>query len=101
MISSCQLAAVLGAFAQGNTKAVAAGVARARLGGTALEVGSLKLSGGTHGGGEAGRDADGRNKSNENGGELHFAGFYVFGWVLVKRSNTLLDEMELSDDEAL
>lgn len=72
-----RLAAVLGAQAKGNAQAVAAGVARARLGVAALEVGALKLSGGTHGRGEAGRDADGRDKSDENGGELHFAGFYI------------------------
>lgn len=73
------LTAVLGAFAKSDSQAVTAGVARARLGVAALEVGSLELSSGAHSGSQAGRDADGSDESDEDGGELHFGGFILVG----------------------
>lgn len=88
------LTAVLGAFAKSDAQAVAAGVARARLRVTALEVGSLELSGGAHGGSQAGRDADGGDESDEDGGELHFGGFSLVGFFL-SRIGSLLDQIAI------
>lgn len=80
MVHGWLLAAILRALAKSNSEAVAAWVARAGLGVTALKVGSLELSSGAHRGGKAGRDADSGDKGDKNSGELHLGGIELVGY---------------------